>query len=92
MKINTNAPAYPVDEVNFNQNGIMVEEQNGITIRLQIAAMALQGMLAHSTRYKPRKGASNNWHEAISEEAIQLADSLIAELNRTEADNGTNGN
>lgn len=86
MKINPNAPAYPVDEVNFNQYGIIVDEQNGITIRLQIAAMALQGMLAHSTRYKPRKGASNNWHEAISEEAVQLADAIIAELNKSEAE------
>ena len=86
MKINPNAPAYPVDKVNFNQYGIIVDEQNGITIRLQIAAMALQGMLAHSTRYKPRKGASNNWHEAISEEAVQLADAIIAELNKSEAE------
>ncbi len=86
MKINPNAPAYPVDDVDFNQNGIVVSEHNGSTIRLKVAAMALQGMLAHSTRYKPREGASNNWHEAISEEAVQLADSLIAELNKLEAE------
>jgi hypothetical protein len=40
--------------------------------------MALQGMLAHSTRYKPRPGAPANWHEAISEEAFQIADAIRA--------------
>lgn len=56
----------------------------GLTKRELFAAMALQGMLSHPTRYKPREGSSNNWHEAISEEAVQIADALITELNKEE--------
>ena len=39
---------------------------------------ALQGMLAHSTRYKPRTGYPNNWHTAIAMEAYELADAMLA--------------
>jgi len=48
--------------------------------REYIATAALQGMLAHSTRYKPRPGAPENWHDAIAQEATQLADALIKAL------------
>jgi NTP pyrophosphatase (non-canonical NTP hydrolase) len=41
--------------------------------------MALIGMLAHPTRYKPRPGKSANWHEAIAEEAYEIADAMAAE-------------
>ena len=54
----------------------------GLTKREQFAMAAMQGMLSHATRYKPREGASENWHEAISEEAVQLADALLAELDK----------
>ena len=49
-------------------------------LRPFIATYALQGMLAHPTRYKPREGAPANWHEAIAEEAVQLADAMLAAL------------
>jgi len=42
--------------------------------------MALQGMLAHSTRYRPRPGAPENWHDAIAQEAVQLADAMLKAL------------
>lgn len=48
----------------------------------QAAIAAMQGMLAHSTRYKPRPGASANWHEAISEEAAELAIALEVALKK----------
>jgi len=51
-----------------------------ITKREYIATAALQGMLAHSTRYRPRPGAPENWHDAIAQEAVQLADALIKAL------------
>jgi hypothetical protein len=44
-----------------------------------IAISALSGMLAHATRYKPRAGASADWHEAIAQEAYEIADAMIAE-------------
>lgn len=51
----------------------------GLTIRDYSAIEAMQGMLAHPRPYKPRKGTSKNWHEAIAEEAYRLADAMIAE-------------
>ncbi len=52
-------------------------------LRPFVATYALQGMLAHPTRYKPRPGASANWHEAIAEEAVQITDALLAALKKT---------
>lgn len=42
-----------------------------------VAMLALNGMLSHPTRYKPRPSASKNWHEAIAEEAYQIADAML---------------
>lgn len=41
------------------------------------AVYALNGMLAHSVRYKPREGDPENWHDAISKEAYEIADAMI---------------
>lgn len=49
--------------------------------RYEIAKYAMQGMLAHSTRYKPRN-PNMNWHNAIAEEAKELSDALIKELKK----------
>lgn len=51
------------------------------------ALAALQGMLAHSTRYRVRPGSpadlrGANWHEAIADEAYELAAEM---LKRSEA-------
>jgi hypothetical protein len=47
------------------------------------AAFALQGMLAHATRYKPAHYTNvteqPHWHEAIAEEAFNIADAMMAE-------------
>jgi hypothetical protein len=48
-----------------------------MTLRDYAAIEALAGMLAHATRYRPRDGRKD-WHSAISEEAYQLADAMIA--------------
>ncbi len=45
--------------------------------RLWLAGMAMQGMFAHPKRYEPRHGAPANWHDAISEEAFELADAML---------------
>lgn len=50
----------------------------GMTLRDWFAGQALSGMLAHSTRYRPRDGAPANWHEAIAQEAYEIADAMIA--------------
>ena len=50
----------------------------GMSLRDWYAGQALVGMLAHSTRYKPLDGRAD-WHSAIAEEAVQLADAMLAE-------------
>lgn len=44
--------------------------------RDEIALAALNGMLSHATRYRPRD-PKRNWHEAIAEEAYQIADAML---------------
>ena len=51
-------------------------------LRDKIAIAALTGMLAHSTRYRPRPGAPADWHQAIAEEAYEIADAMISERYR----------
>ena len=53
-----------------------VDVTGGLTRREYFAAHALQGMLAHSTRYRPREGAPENWHDAIAKEAFEIADAM----------------
>jgi hypothetical protein len=57
----------------------------GMSLRDRVAIEALGGMLAHSTRYRPRPDASSNWHEAIAEEAYQIADAMLKAREATDA-------
>lgn len=45
-------------------------------LRDKFAGQALEGMLAHSTRYKPREDGVD-WHWAIAKEAYELADCML---------------
>lgn len=65
-----NPPAFPHED--------MHDVRPGMTLRDWFAGQAMTGMLAHSTRYRPREGAPANWHEAIAEEAFQIADALLS--------------
>ena len=47
------------------------------TLRDYLAAQAMTGMLAHSTRYKPRDPAMA-WHQAISQESYEIADAMLS--------------
>lgn len=47
---------------------------------MKIAISAMQGMLAHPTRYKPRgEDIGKHWHNAIVAEAFDIADVMIRE-------------
>lgn len=51
---------------------------DGITLRQYYAGMAMQGMLAHPTRYTPRDQDSHlHWHDALAKEASEIADAMI---------------
>lgn len=47
-----------------------------LSVRDRFAMAALEGMLAHSTRYKPREEGAN-WHWSIAKEAYELADAMM---------------
>lgn len=51
-------------------------DKGQVTLRDLFAFAALQGMLAHPTRYRPRRGAPSNWHDAIAQEAYEIADAM----------------
>ena len=73
-------PAFPCSNEQLTYGNHMVGDAHpGMTLRDKIAIEALGGMLAHSTRYRPREGASADWHVAIAEEAYQIADAMLAE-------------
>ena len=58
-----------------------------INDRTVIATFAMQGMLAHPTRYKPRT-PTDNWHIALAEEAFEIADAMIEVNERNQKTNG----
>ncbi|MBW6400024.1 hypothetical protein KPL78_19340 [Roseomonas sp. HJA6] len=76
MEKNDGGPAFPVP--NIDDDGRSWQPKGGMSLRDWIAGQALNGMLAHATRYRPRVGASRNWHEAIAEEAYEIADAMLA--------------
>lgn len=71
MKIDPNAPAFPLD---YCPEGMTWNQVRGLTIRAEIAARVLAGMVdmtgdaMHASTY--------------AEASVKLADALIAELNR----------
>jgi hypothetical protein len=85
MKITGNEPAYPV----FNDSGYCTNVNNeaikgahGLTIRQQFAMAAMQGILSNPATVQNIRSDMQ-----MAEWSVQNADALIAELNRTEADN-----
>lgn len=71
MEINDGGPAFGHGD---HQHG----GSAGMSLRDWFAGQALQGMLAHATRYRPRSEAPANWHDAIAEEAYEIADAMLA--------------
>lgn len=81
-KINDGGPAFPINpETGISHKGEIYREAMGMSLRDRIAIEALGGMLSHPARYKPRD-AFQCWNAAISEEAYELADAMLAERDR----------
>lgn len=57
--------------------GHLTDAPQGMTLRDYFAGKAMEGMLAHATRYRPRADAPEDWHVAIAEEAYELADAML---------------
>lgn len=68
----TGGPAFPTD----CEESPFAKAHAGMTLRDYFAVQALQGMLAHSTRYRSRY-SHLHWHDAISQEAYEIADSML---------------
>lgn len=56
--------------------------QAGMSLRDWFAGQALQGMLARLTSFNPAPGYPEHWHAAISQEAYEIADAMIAKRNK----------
>lgn len=74
-KTNDGGPTFPRPDFNGSWRG--PDAFSGMSLRDHLAGLAMQGMLAHSTRYKPRAGAPAHWHHAISQEAYEIADAML---------------
>ena len=90
MKITGNEPAYPIGEAEKDR---LDQYPNisypGLSIRQQFAMAAMQGLVSNPDWAKTMR-TPDDWDayiERVSIGSVELADALIAELNRTEADN-----
>lgn len=80
-KINDGGPAHPTLVFARDGKSKNFREQRwpGLSLRDHFAGQALNGMLAHATRYRPyEKDRGLHWHEAIAIEAYELADAMLA--------------
>jgi len=83
MKITGNEPANPVNEETTDRIDSGIKIYTGLTIRQQFAMAAMQGLMANDMPVYE----IDNFNKVIVKMAVDTADALIAELNRTEADN-----
>lgn len=69
---------YPETKNEFDDDGSVRFTYNipGATVRTQLAAMAMQGILSN-----PSLIDSDNW-DWVTKQSVQVADALIAELNK----------
>lgn len=89
---NGNSPASPcANDANKPQGGFGVDLRNftGLTKRELIAAMALQGLLSNpggpvqASSMSGWTPVTNCTHGDVAKEAIEFADAMLAELERT---------
>ena len=75
---NTGGPAFPLPVADQECCGRFESGYGGMSLRDWFAAKAMQGLLAHATRYRPRQQDQHlHWHAAISKEAYELADAML---------------
>lgn len=84
MKVNPNDPAMPIKDIGFNVESeeIAMHEQHanvnlnfpGMSIRTELAARAMQGLLSNPQENRPV--------DRVAQTAVLMADVLIIELNK----------
>lgn len=60
----------------FNSDNASEGNFNGLTKREHFASMAMQGLISDQTYLRPNNGVE------IAQRAVEIADALIAELNK----------
>ena len=73
MKLTGNEPAYPVIEADYVTN-----QKPGLTIRLHLAAMAMQGVIRSMEPDEPIQLSQ------IAKWSVEMSDALIAAYNERE--------
>lgn len=74
-------PAFPLPSAAYTMPIPGETELFGISKRDYLAAIALNGMLSHCTRYRPLPDAPPNWHDAIAQESYEIADAMLKARN-----------
>ncbi len=77
----TGGPAFPTQgfevDLDHETKGYCMPS-TGMSLLDYFAAKAMQGMLAHDTRYRPRQQDKLlHWHDAMSKEAYEIADAML---------------
>lgn len=81
--ITGNEPAFAQDYDSARQGTIKRAEVSGLTIRQEFAARAMQGLCSNSAHIETFSGKNPTPVPSyIAEIAVNLADALIAELNK----------
>lgn len=75
-------PAHPIQTLRYNggiQPGDLDNTYYGMSIRLQLAAMAMQSLIANPIIQRPKYGTSEyeEQRETFSKRAFEYADSLL---------------
>jgi hypothetical protein len=85
--MNGNEAAFPAHGWSSNPEVLeRLKTQGGLTKREYFAAMAMQGMAAGDA-WNQNFGVTNpEWLKNVAEVAVAAADALIAELNRSKAE------
>jgi hypothetical protein len=88
--MNGNEPAFPIPASDLTGS---YDAAQGLTKREHFAAMAMQSMCAGpgAEMVASRDGRydETNWKEIVAMNAVEFADALIAELNRSKAEEPT---
>lgn len=70
-------PAFPTKAVTRTEEGVEIEDCIGLTKREYFAGLAMQGII----QTNPEKNRYNSFKQ-LAEDSIQMADALLAELEK----------
>lgn len=84
MKIDPNSPAFPLNEEITDRLDQGIKIYTGLTIRAELAARAMQGILSKGEAIMS-SGETSYHPDNIATYALACADALIAEINKDQS-------